>query len=66
VLESGLLGVSNRVEKLEFRTSFKFRGQHYDEILITFMGMRFGENFEVNSGEGCVRSIHCKVRLRLG
>jgi len=43
VLESGLLGVRKRGEKLEFRTSFKFRGQHYDEILMTLIGVRLGK-----------------------
>ena len=48
-----------------FGQVFKFRGQHYDEILITLIGVRCGENFVVNIGEGCMRSIHFKVRLRL-
>jgi hypothetical protein len=58
VLESGLLGVCNRGEKLEFRKSFKFGGQHSDEILITLVGVRFGEKVKVNFGEGCTRSTH--------
>jgi len=65
VLESGLFGFCNRGEKLEFRTCFKFAAQHYDEILITLIGAQFGEKLEVNFGEGCMRSKHCKVRLTL-
>jgi len=43
VLESGLLGLCNRGEKLEIRTCFNFGGKHYDEILITLIGVQFGQ-----------------------
>ena len=44
MLERELLGLCNRGEKLEFRTCFKFGGQHYDEILNMLIGVYFGKN----------------------
>jgi hypothetical protein len=37
--------------------SFVLCGQHYDEIVIALWGLHFGENFEVNFGQGCMRNI---------
>jgi hypothetical protein len=42
--------------------SLSFGGQHYDEILISLGGLRFGENFEVNFGGGVLHEKHAVQR----
>jgi len=41
----------------------EFGGQHYDEILIIFGVLRFGENSEVKFVESCIRSAECNVHV---
>jgi hypothetical protein len=58
VMGSGLLGVCSRGTKLSTGAEAEFiflGGQHYDKILVTFEGMRFGENFELLLRKGCMR-----------
>jgi hypothetical protein len=33
----------------------------YDEIFVALVGLRLSENFVINFGEGCVRSMQCNV-----
>jgi hypothetical protein len=40
-----------------------FRGQQYEEILIALGRLRFGEDFEVVLGKGCMTSIQCNVNF---
>ena len=45
---SGLLGMCSAGKNFSFWAEFGFGGQHYDEILITLVGLGFSENFNVN------------------
>jgi len=45
---SGLLGMCGTGKNFSIWTEFVFGGQHYGEILITFGGLSFSENFNVN------------------
>jgi len=38
-----------------FVVSDVFGKQQWDGVFITFAGLHWGENFEVNSGDGCMR-----------
>jgi hypothetical protein len=38
-----------------------FGGQYYNEISIALEEQLFGEKFEVNFGEGCMRSMQLNV-----
>ena len=61
---SGLLAVCSRTgggSRWAFGLSSEFGGQHYDEILIIYGGLRFGENSEVKAVESCIRSAECNV-----
>jgi hypothetical protein len=40
-----------------FGVSGVFGKQQWDGVFITLAGLHWGENFEVNSGGGCIRSI---------
>jgi hypothetical protein len=61
VMGSGLLGVGGRGYKMSFWTDFVFLQRKFDRI-----GLRFGENFEVNFGVACVKSMPGNVRKHIG
>ena len=52
---SGAFGVSDAVGK-----------QQWDGVFIMQAGLHWGENFEVNSGDGCTRSIQCNWASAVG
>jgi len=44
---------------VEFGVSDAVGKQQGDGVFITLAGLHWDENFEVNSGDGCTRSIQC-------
>jgi hypothetical protein len=40
-----------------FGLNFVFEGQNYNYILNALGGLLIGENFEVNFGDNCLRSL---------
>lgn len=61
VMVSGLLGARSRGNKLSIVLSFVFGWRCYEDILITLGGTCFGERFQVNFADGCLRRMQGNV-----